>query len=405
MTLYAARQPILDQNKQLFAYEVLFRNGVDNVFPQIDDDLATSKIVEGTQFNLGIESLTQDKPAFINFTQDTLLQGYPMLLPQEQVVVEVLETVRPGKKLLKACQQLKQKGYRIALDDYEYQAVWKHFYPITDIIKVDFQLTPIEEIEQIIDSIQAFPHIKLLAEKVETYKEFQQAIDMGFSYFQGYFFSRPEVIKRATLDTNQLSLANLMTQVASKEVDIDKVTQVFEGDVTLSFKLLRYVKSPLFKRRKTIESIKQAIIALGQDELRRFVSVLFTAQLNPDKPSELTRLCLTRAKFCENLAADMPKVEKSSAFLVGMLSLLDALLDTKLSELIEKLPLSDGVKEPLLQHQGPLSELLQCCKLAERADWPELHKIAIKLKIHEDNLSHCYSDAILWSAQLVKTVQ
>ena len=404
MTLYAARQPILDKDKNLFAYEILFRNGLTNAFPEINEDEATSKIVAGAQFNLGIESLTEDKPAFINFTQDTLMQGYPMLLPPEQVVVEILETVKPSKKLLKVCEELKKKGYTIALDDYEHQAIWQHFYPFTDIIKIDYQLSPLEEIKEVIEAVTPYPHIKLLAEKVETYEEFKQACELGFRYFQGYFFSRPEVIKSTALATNQMSLANLMAEINSDSPDINQVTSVFESDVTLSFKLLRYAQSPIFKRRSTIESIKQAIVALGQDELRRFVSVLFTAEVSSDKPSELTRMSLTRAKFCENIAVLIPKADKSPAFLVGMLSLLDALLDTNLSELVEKLPLTDSVKQALMLDQGLLADLLDCCKLAENADWLALQQSASKLAINEEDLLACYSQAIQWSAQLIKAV-
>ena len=404
MTLYAARQPILDKDKNLFAYEILFRNGLTNAFPEINEDEATSKIVAGAQFNLGIESLTEDKPAFINFTQDTLMQGYPMLLPPEQVVVEILETVKPSKKLLKVCEELKKKGYTIALDDYEHQAIWQHFYPFTDIIKIDYQLSPLEEIKEVIEAVTPYPHIKLLAEKVETYEEFKQACELGFCYFQGYFFSRPEVIKSTALATNQMSLANLMAEINSDSPDINQVTSVFESDVTLSFKLLRYAQSPIFKRRSTIESIKQAIVALGQDELRRFVSVLFTAEVSSDKPSELTRMSLTRAKFCENIAVLIPKADKSPAFLVGMLSLLDALLDTNLSELVEKLPLTDSVKQALMLDQGLLADLLDCCKLAENADWLALQQSASKLAINEEDLLACYSQAIQWSAQLIKAV-
>jgi len=404
LTLYAARQPILDKDKNLFAYEILFRNGLTNAFPEINEDEATSKIVAGAQFNLGIESLTEDKPAFINFTQDTLMQGYPMLLPPEQVVVEILETVKPSKKLLKVCEELKKKGYTIALDDYEHQAIWQHFYPFTDIIKIDYQLSPLEEIKEVIEAVTPYPHIKLLAEKVETYEEFKQACELGFRYFQGYFFSRPEVIKSTALATNQMSLANLMAEINSDSPDINQVTSVFESDVTLSFKLLRYAQSPIFKRRSTIESIKQAIVALGQDELRRFVSVLFTAEVSSDKPSELTRMSLTRAKFCENIAVLIPKADKSPAFLVGMLSLLDALLDTNLSELVEKLPLTDSVKQALMLDQGLLADLLDCCKLAENADWLALQQSASKLAINEEDLLACYSQAIQWSAQLIKAV-
>ena len=184
MYFYAARQPILDREKNLYAYELLFRDGLANVFPDIDGDEATSKMIAGSQFNFGLDDFLGDKPGFINFTLETLLKKFPSLLPREQVVVEILETVQPGKRLLAEVQQLKEQGYVIALDDYIHQPVWRHFYPFIDIIKIDFRSTDAETIQQVLQAVTPFPHIKLLAEKVETNAEFQNALDMGFSYFR-----------------------------------------------------------------------------------------------------------------------------------------------------------------------------------------------------------------------------
>jgi EAL and modified HD-GYP domain-containing signal transduction protein len=283
MYFYAARQPILDIDKNLFAYELLFRDSIVNVFPDIDGDEATTKIIEASNFNLGINEFTGNKPAFINFTLETLIKGYPETLTPEEVVVEILETVKPGKKLLSICKDLHEKGYTIALDDYIHQAVWQHFYPFIHIIKIDWQDTTLDTIKAVKTAIKDFPHIKLLAEKVETYEEYNQALALGFVLFQGFFFAKPEMVKTKSLSPSQIAMAELLYETSKKELDLASITSVFERDVTLSYKLLRYANSAIFKRRTDISTIKQALVILGSAELIRFLGLIFAANINPGK--------------------------------------------------------------------------------------------------------------------------
>ena len=239
MYFYAARQPILNRNKELFGYELLFRDSLENVFPSINEDEATSRLIEGSQLSLGLEEMTGDKPAFINFTLETLVKGYAKTLATNEVVVEILETVQPGKRLLAAVKELKELGYTIALDDYKHASVWRHFYPYVDIIKIDWLDTSLDEIKEIIQQTKDFPSIKFLAEKVETYEQFEQAMELGFEYFQGFFFAKPEVVQSKALAPSEMALAELLYETSNPEMDLKKVTQVFERDVNLSYKLLR----------------------------------------------------------------------------------------------------------------------------------------------------------------------
>lgn len=228
LNFYVARQPILDANRTLFAYELLLRNSLENFFPRnVSDDEATAKIIDGLEYNLGLENLTQGAFAFINFAHESLIKGYPLLLDKEKIVVEILETARPTKKLLAACIDLKEKGYTIALDDYEHGSNWIHFFPYVDIIKLDYTLTSESQFQEIIIALKPFSHIKLLAEKIETYTEFQHAINIGCEYFQGYFFSRPEVIKTVAFNPSQIAVVNLMSEINKKDLDIRKVTSIF----------------------------------------------------------------------------------------------------------------------------------------------------------------------------------
>lgn len=404
MYFYAARQPILDRNKELYAYELLFRDGLENAFPDVDGDEATSRMVEGSQFSFGLDDFLGDKPGFINFTLDTLQKKYPSMLPKEQVVIEILETVQPGKRLLAECQQLKEQGYVLALDDYIHQGVWRHFYPFIDIIKIDFRSTAADTINEIKLALTDFPHIKLLAEKVETNEEFQLALDMGFSYFQGYFFSKPEMMQSKALAPAQMTLAELLYETSKADMDLNKITQVFQRDVHLSYKLLRYSNSAIFKRRTEIETIKQALVVLGQTELKKFLSLLFTSQISSDKPAELMRMSMTRARFAEGLAELHGKVDTAKAFLTGLMSLMDAILDEPIDSVMNKLPLAKEIKEALIEKKGLLADYIQLIQYYEKAQWKEANQAINTLQLPNDKVPDSYHTAVQWANEQMKAL-
>ncbi|TMO62566.1 EAL and HDOD domain-containing protein [Pseudoalteromonas aurantia] len=406
MYFYAARQPILDINKELVGYELLFRDGVDNVFPNIDGDEATSRLIEGSQFNFGLDDLTDNKPAYINFTLETILKGYPTMLSREQVVIEILETVQPGKRLLAAVQNLKDKGYTIALDDYQHQKVWRHFYPFVDQIKVDFLTTSHEKIVEIIDATKSFSNIKLVAEKVETYEQYQQAIEWGFSLFQGFFFAKPEMVQSKALPPSEMALAELLYETSSVNVDLQRITGVFERDVNLSYKLLRYSNSAAFKRRAEISTIKQALVVLGNAELKKFLSLLFAAQVSAEKPMELIKLSLTRARFCELLATRKhDKHHIGTAFLTGMMSLMDAILDETMDSVMNKLPLVIEIKDALLEAKGTLADYLSIATEYEQAQWDKAQGSCNKMNLDPACLPEIYNEAVSWSNEQMQVIE
>lgn len=398
MYFYAARQPILDKDKNLFAYELLFRDSIDNVFPDIDGDEATSKMIEASRFNMGIAEFTAGKPAFINFTLETLNQHYPEMLTTSEVVVEILETIKPGKKLLGLCKDLHEKGYILALDDYIHQKVWSHFYPYIKIIKIDWQDTSPEQLQVIKKAISQHPHIQLLAEKVETYEEYEEAVALGCELFQGYFFSKPEMVKTKSVSPSQMAMAELLYETSKPDFELSSITAVFERDVTLSYKLLRYANSPIFKRRAEIETIKQALVILGLAELKRFIALMFASNVNPDKPSELIKLSMARAKFCETTYQQISKrSDSSTAFLIGLLSLIDAILDERIDLVLESLPLAPAIKEPLLTGKGEMAELIKLVSAIERADWDKSDVIIEQLSLNKEQTTQAYTDALHWA--------
>jgi EAL and modified HD-GYP domain-containing signal transduction protein len=402
MYFYAARQPILNRDKELIGYELLFRDGVDNVFPDIDGDEATTRLIEGSQFNFGLEDLTNNKPAYINFTLETLLKGYPTLLGKDTIVVEILETIQPGKRLLAIVKDLKDKGYTIALDDYMHQPVWRHFYPYVDIIKIDFLTCDLDTIKTVISELKQHTHIKLLAEKVETYEMYSLALELGFDYFQGFFFSKPEMVQSKALPPSEMALAELLYETSSVEIDLKKITDVFERDVNLSYKLLRYSNSAAFARRAEISTIKQALVVLGANEIKKLLSLLFAAQVSADKPVELIRLSLTRARFGELLAISHGQLKDTGmAFLTGMMSLMDAILDESMDSVMQKLPLSNEIKRALLNDEGLLAKYLKLVKFYEQANWQAANKITKELNLG-DKVPDAYHEALSWVNEQMK---
>ncbi|EPJ44532.1 MAG: hypothetical protein OFPII_34050 [Osedax symbiont Rs1] len=405
MFFHVARQPILDRDQNLFAYELLFRDSIINVFPDIDGDEATSKIVAASQFDFSMSDFSGSKPAFINFTLETIEKGYPQLVPPAQLVIEILETVKPGKRLLAHCKTLKKLGYVIALDDYIHQPVWRHFYPLIDIIKIDFLDTSLETIKKIIAAIKNFPHIKLLAEKVETHEQFNTAMELGFDYYQGYFFSKPEMIKAKTLTPAQFSLSELLYESSKIDLDFPKIIKVFELDINLSYKLLRYSNSPFFRRRAEISTIKQAVITLGKKELQKFVAILFTAETSEGKPPELMALSLARAKFAEGLAIQYGKLQDTSmAFLTGMLSLIDAILGDSMESAMDKLPLSSDIKNALIKDEGELSQLINIVKCYEMTRWEDATKELSQLGIDQNKVPELYHQSVIWANEQMRFI-
>ncbi|ATD05880.1 HDOD domain-containing protein [Pseudoalteromonas piscicida] len=406
MYFYAARQPIFDVQRELIGYELLFRDGLNNVFPEIDGDEATSRLVEGSQFTFGLDDLTNQRPAYINFTLETLAKGYVQMLAPEQVVVEILETVQPGKRLLACVKELKEQGYTLALDDYHHQNVWRHFFPYIDQIKVDLLATNLEQIHAIKAAIQDFPNIDLVAEKVETYEQFELAKSLGFKYFQGFFFAKPEMVKTKALAPSELAMAELLYETSSVEPDLARITQVFERDVNLSYKLLRYANSAVFKRRAEISTIKQALVVLGSEELKRLISLLFASQLNTEKPKELLSLSLLRAHFMEAIATKANEIsDTGSTFLVGMMSLMDAILDDDMASLLTKLPLSQEIKSTLLKKPSAFGIYLDLAESMEKGDWDSVDTMSKSLGVTSQNIAELYQKSQVWSDTQIKAIE
>lgn len=397
MEVYVARQPIFRKNKKIYGYELLFREGLSNYFPNIDGNLATSKVLSNAFLSMGIDEITGGTPAFVNFAQDLLVKRVPLLFAPGALMVEILEDVKPTPEVLQACREICEKGFALVLDDFTYRPDLQDLIALAKIVKLDFRVTDPEEIKSSVRKLAAYP-VSLLAEKVETYEEFDKAQAMGFTLFQGYFFSKPEVMQGKDISSSQMTLMQIMAEANREDFEFQKLENIMGRDVAISYKLMRYVNSAFFRRVNEISSIRQAIVLLGERQIRQFISLIAMSQLASDKPSELIRSSIVRAKFCELLGSGKGHdMDSSELFTLGLFSLIDAILDNSMEQLMAKLPLSSALKEALVHGKGKLSDYLALVISYERAEWERVSAMADILGLKLEDLPHSFKGALDWA--------
>lgn len=394
---YVARQPILDSQRQTFGYELLYRDGPKNTFPEIEPEKATSRLLSDNFFDSN-SSLLENKLAFVNFPQQSIVNLVPGLFPKDQIVIEILEDSEPNEALFEAVKSLWQQGYRFALDDFKPSKQWKRFLPYIWIIKFDIRDIPVQKAQIFIDSMKHL-EIRFLAEKVETYEEFEQAKRAGFELYQGYFFSKPELVQKKAIEPTFITIVQLLKEVSRQSIDFDYVETLITQDLSLSYKLLKFVNSSAMIKNE-IRSFRQALAYLGEDKLRRFISLVAIASTNDSKPSSLYGLSLQRARFAELLVVHGNiNIDRSQAFLAGMFSVLDSLLDRPLTELLNDIPLDVDIKSALVNRDGELGTMLDLIESYEKADWSNVHHISDGCGINQPFVGECYEQSMRWSTQ------
>lgn len=402
MDVFVARQPIFDTEKNVFAYELLFRSGVENMYDtRFSGDDATSKIMTNSVLVIGLETLTQGKRAFINFTRNLLLKDAPDVIPKDLIGVEVLETVEPDDIVLDKCARLREKGYLIVLDDFVFQEKFRPLMELADVIKVDFQAVLGRERRELFEKCSN-GRVRFLAEKVETEQEFHEALELGCSYFQGYFFSRPVVVSGKDIPGNKLNYLQVLREVNRKDIDFSSMERIIKRDVSLSYKLLRFVNSAFFRFSVKIESIRHALVMLGIAEIKKWVSLLALAGIGYDKPQELLMLSLVRARFCENISHRIGRKEQSDDyFLTGLFSVIDALVDRPMDQVLSGLPISEEVKQALTGKENKLFETFNIITAYERADWDRISHFAARLDIEEAELPDIFYQSVEWANEAI----
>ncbi|MBF0524726.1 MAG: HDOD domain-containing protein [Deltaproteobacteria bacterium] len=402
MEIYLARQPIFDKNKKIYGYELLFRDGMANIFPNIDGDEATSKILSNTFFSIGLDQIVSDKKAFINFTKELLIKKIPTIFPKANIVVEILEDVEPDDDVIESCSFMAKQGYEIALDDFFYEEKLIPLISIANIIKFDFRLTPPDHIRNVLRKLTPY-HLTFLAEKIETYEEFNEALKMGFSYFQGYFFSKPEIMKGRDIPSYKINYLQILSEMNKENFRFSELEKIINRDISISYKLLKYLNSAFFGRPNKISSIKDALILLGESGIKQFISVIAAAGLASDKPDELIRSSIVRAKLCELLGSSSKTyIDKSELFIVGLFSQLDAMLDNKMETLLIDLPLSDNVKKALISREGELGDYLNFSSCYEKGSWNTCSILNSNMGIDEKQIPKFYLEAVTWAETYTK---
>ncbi|GLT17859.1 histidine kinase [Vibrio zhanjiangensis] len=389
-----ARQPIIDVNKELFAFELLYREGDINAFNSPFEKRATMRLLSEQFLTLQKRNLSEKK-GFVNFEYIDLIEGLPFDFSPDDIVVEVLETCAPTQELFDAISNLKAKNYLVALDDFVPAPEWGRFYPLVDYIKLDVRELSFKECASIIRDFKN-TDIQFIAEKVEDHKEFIQAQKCGFHLFQGYFFQKPEVIKTQKLSASAMDIFKLSALVAKRDIDLVKVNQVVGRNPVLSVQLLKFVNSDSRVSSK-IESTQQALSYLGGDRVRKYVTYTMASALSPSKPSILLRNLLMRAKLMECLAQHMklPSVSES-AYLCGMLSLIEGLLDMALKDVLASLTLSDSIVSALVSKEGALGDLLLIVEATETSDWNALRQLQSKTSLDDETIMACLDEANTW---------
>lgn len=391
--IYIGRQPIYDVKLNVVAYELLFRSGQVNQADVIDGDSATANVIVNAITEIGMDQLVGPHRAFVNLTHNHILQMAEQPMPElkDRLVLEVLEDVEAEPRIVAAVSKLAKEGFTIALDDFIYSESLQPLVDISDIIKIDLMALSDEELEAHVIKL-ADGKRKMLAEKVETQEEFDRCKELGFDYYQGYFFSKPQIIKGQSLPANKIAIIKLLAKLQDNESSSKELAQIISQDITMSVRVLRFINSAQFALGKEVESIQQAIMMLGRTTMRNLANLVTMSQIE-DKPHELLIISMIRAKMAENIA-QLVNTDKEVCFTTGLFSIIDTLMDQDMTSLIEGLPLAENIKAALLNKEGELGKILRCVLAYESGDWNNANYDKLSI----DEIRGCYLAALEWAS-------
>lgn len=391
MNVYMARQPIFDNENNVYAYELLYRsNGQDNLYTGVSGDESTADVVTNAFFGLDVKNVIGGARAFINFTGNLLKRGIPKMISPEILVVEVLENQLTDDDLLDACMELKELGYMIALDDFEYSSAYSELFQLGDLVKIDFR-TPQKSIEETA-YICRYSNKLMLAEKIETRDEFEYAKKLGCTYMQGYYFAKPAIMSGSSIQPLPVNLMQVMQLIAEPEPSIEAIVEVMSRDTAMCQRVLRLINSAYFGVSNKVSSISQAILILGLDYLREWVYLMGMQKLTNNDNVEAMKTSLLMAKLCRKISLLIPEAAENadSFYLMGLLSMVVFSGERALAQALDEFPLTNDIKKGLLRRGGIYSDVFETAMFYTNADWESFEEIIGKYNIDSASITDLF---------------
>lgn len=403
MDTFIARQPIFDRNNEVVAYELLFRNGHNNFYNNSNGDEATLNVIANSFYAFDFKGIIDNKKAFINFTEELIKEEIATILPSEYVVIEILENIEPSEEFISSCKRLKEKEFIIALDDFTFDIRYIKLVQLADIIKIDFKITKGVERKKVFELLRINSKLKFLAEKVENKEEYHEALKLGYRYFQGYYFSKPTILSTQNIPANKDTRLKILKLINKDDFDFNHLEALIIKDLGLSYKLTKLINSSAYGIKNKVSTIKHAITLLGKKEIIKWLYIVLLNDLKESDIDEVVKVSLQRAKMCESICDMSIYQEKiNSAYMVGLFSVMDAILNCSIEIIIKELYLSNEIKEGLIEQNSPLNKVLKLTISYEKGQWEDVLFYAKEIKINENKIPEVYLESVRWADEILQ---